>query len=104
MIKITVGIAYEQNRPTGVASDLRALFGFWSKSDLKMHCIKMFYGQKLLQITIRNFSRKNFFDRPMGVASALKVQFVFLVKIALNMCCTKFFATQKLLEIKIHNF
>ena len=40
MIKISVGIAYEQNRPTGVASALRALFGFWGKSALKMHCTK----------------------------------------------------------------
>ena len=64
----------------------------------------MFFGQKLLQITIRNFSKKIFFDRPMGVASALKVQFGFLAKIALKMRCTKFFATQKLLQIKIHNF
>ena len=31
MIKISVGIAYEQNRPTGVASALRAQFGFWAK-------------------------------------------------------------------------
>ena len=40
MIKISVGIAYEQNRPTGVASALRAEFGFWAKSALKMHCTK----------------------------------------------------------------
>ena len=35
MIKISVGIAYEQNRPTGVAFALRAQFGFWAKSALK---------------------------------------------------------------------
>ena len=40
MIKISVGIAYEQNRPTGVASALVAQFGFWAKSALKMHCTK----------------------------------------------------------------
>ena len=40
MIKISVGIAYEQNRPMGVASALRAQFGFWAKSSLKMHCTK----------------------------------------------------------------
>ena len=104
MIKISVGIAYEQNRPTGVASALRVQFGFWAKRDLKMHCTKMFFGQKLLQITIRNFSCKNVFDRPTGVASALRAQFVFLVKSALKMRCTKSFNTQKLLQIKIHNF
>ena len=90
MIKISVGIAYEQNRPMGVASALRAQFGFWAKSALKMHCTKMFFRQKLLQITIRNFWCKNIFDRPTGVASALLAQFGFLVKSALKMSCTKF--------------
>ena len=71
MIKISVGIAYEQNRPTGVASALRAQFGFWAKSALKMHCTKLFFRQKLLQITICNFCCKDFFDRCTGVASVL---------------------------------
>ena len=71
MIKISVGIAYEQNRPTGVASALIAQFGFWAKSALKMHCTKKNFRQKLLQITIRNFWCKDFFDRPTGVASVL---------------------------------
>ena len=35
MIKISVGIAYEQNRPTGVASALGAQFGFWGEKCLK---------------------------------------------------------------------
>ena len=48
MIKISVGIAYEQNRPTGVASALKAQFGFWAKSDLKMHCTKMFFQTKVV--------------------------------------------------------
>ena len=77
MIKISVDIVYEQNRPTGVAFALRAQFGFWAKSVLKMHCTKNFFRQKLLQITIRNFWCKNVFDRPMGVAYALKAQFFF---------------------------
>ena len=72
MIKISVGIAYEQNRPTGVTSALRGQFGFWAKSALKRHCTKLFLRQKLLQITIRNFFRKDFFDHPKGVASVLK--------------------------------
>ena len=83
MIKISVGIAYEQNRPTGVASALRAQFGFWPKSALKMHCTKLFLRQKLLQITIHNWC-KNVFDRPTGVASALIAQFVFFGKKCLN--------------------
>ena len=71
MIKISVGIAYEQNRPTGVTSALRGQFGFWAKSALKRHCTKIVLRQKLLQITIRNFWCKDFFDRPKGVASVL---------------------------------
>ena len=67
MIKISVGIAYEQNRPTGVTSALRGQFGFWAKSALKRHCTKIFLRQKLLQITIRNFWHKDFFDHPKGV-------------------------------------
>ena len=76
MIKISVDIAYEQNRPTGVASALRTQFGFWAKSSLKMHCTKIVFRQKFLQITIRNFCCKNFFDRPTGMASALIAQFL----------------------------
>ena len=71
MIKISVGIAYEQNRPTGVTSALRGQFGFWAKSALKRHCTKIFLRQKLLQITICNFLCKDFFDRRKGVASVL---------------------------------
>ena len=48
MIKISVGIAYEQNRPTGVASALRAQFGFWAKSALKMHCTKIVFQTKVV--------------------------------------------------------
>ena len=92
MIKISVGIAYEQSRPTGVASALRAQFGFWAKSALKMHCTKILFRQKLLQITIHNFWCKNVFDRSTGVASALIAQFGFLVKSALKMRFTKFFS------------
>ena len=40
MMKISIVIEYEQNRPTGVASALGAQFGFWAKSALKMHCTK----------------------------------------------------------------
>ena len=90
MIKISVGIAYEQNRTMGVASALRAQFGIWAKSALKMHCTNFLFRQKLLQITICNFWCKNVFDRPTGVASALIAQFGFLVKSALKVCCTKF--------------
>ena len=38
MIKFSAGIAYEQNRSTGVASALTAQFGFLVKSALKMSC------------------------------------------------------------------
>ena len=96
MIKISAGIAYEQNRPTGVASALIAKFFFFlAKSTLKMHCTKFFFRQKLLQITIRNFWCKNFFDPPMGVAPALIAQFGFLVKSALKIRCTNLFCQTK---------
>ena len=71
MIKISVGIAYEQNPLTGVTSALRGQFGFWAKSALKRHCAKRFLRQKLLQITICNFWCKDFLDRPKDVASVL---------------------------------
>ena len=95
MIKISVSMAYEQIRPTGVASALIAQFCFWVKSALKMHCTKKFLRQKLLQNLIRNFWCKNFSNRPTGVAFALIEQFVFLVKSALKMCCTIFFLPDK---------
>ena len=95
MIKVSAGIAYEQNQPMGVASALIARFVFLPKSALKIHCTKFFFRQKLLQITIRNFQCKNFIDRPTGVASALITQFVFLAKSALEMRCTNFFLQDK---------
>ena len=104
MIKCLTGIAYEQNRPTGLASALIAQFGFLAKSALKMRCTRNFFIQKLLQITIRNFWGKYFFDRPMGLASALIAQFGFLAKSALKMHCTKIIFRQKLLQIKSCNF
>ena len=55
MIKISAGIAYEQNRPMGVASALMAQFGFLEKSGLKMRFTKIVYRQKLLQIKTCNF-------------------------------------------------
>ena len=82
MIKISVSIAYEQNRPTGVASALMAKFGFLAKSALKMRCTKNIFRQKLLQITICNFLWKTFFDRPKGLDCDLMAEFGFLAKSA----------------------
>ena len=48
MIKFSVGIAYEQNRPTGVTSALRGQFGFWAKSALKRHCTKKIFKTKVV--------------------------------------------------------
>ena len=48
MIEFLAGIAYEQNRPTGVASALIAQFGFLAKSALKMHCTKLFFQTKVV--------------------------------------------------------
>ena len=61
MIKISAGIAYEQNRPTRLASALNAQFVFLVKNALKMCCTKILFRQKLLQITINNFWCKFFF-------------------------------------------
>ena len=49
MIKISVGIAYEQNRPTGVTSALRGQFGFLAKSALKMRCTKFVFQTKVVK-------------------------------------------------------
>ena len=95
MIKISVGIVYEQNRPTGVASALRVQFGLWAKSALKMQCTKIVFRQKLLQITIRNFWCKKVFDRPTGVASALRAQFVFFGEKCLKSALYKIFLSDK---------
>ena len=59
MIKISAGIVYEQNRPTGVASALMAQFGFLAKIALKMRCTKTFFQTKVVtnhntQLLIQN--------------------------------------------------
>ena len=58
MIKISVGIAYEQNRPTGVASALRARF--------KMHCTKKIFQRKLVTNHNTHLSVQNLFRSPYG--------------------------------------
>ena len=60
-----------------------------------MCCTKIFFRQKLLQITICNFWCKNFFDRPTGLASALIAQFVFFcVKCFKSALYKNFFQTK----------
>ena len=103
MIKISVSIAYEQNRPTGVASALRAQFGFGAKSALKMHCTKIFLRQKLYKSQYATLVQKHF-DRPMGVASALIAQFVFCEKCPKNALYKNFFYQTKVVTINIRNF
>ena len=48
MIKISVGIAYEQNLPTGVASALRAQFGFLGEKWLKNALYKTAFRTKVV--------------------------------------------------------
>ena len=103
MIKISVGITYEQSRPTGVASALIAQFGFLVKSALKMCCTK-FFQTNCYKSQYATLGAKIFFDCPKGMASAQIAQFGFLVKSALKMCCKKLFFRQKLLQIKSRNF
>ena len=83
MIKISVGIAYEQNRPTGAASALRAQFGFWAKSALKCIVQKKFSDKSCYKSQYATSGAKTFL-------TALLAQFRFLVKSALKMRCTKF--------------
>ena len=65
LLQITIRNFWCKNvfdRPTGVASALKAQFGFLVKSALKMRCTKFLTRQKLLQINIRNFCYVTFFD------------------------------------------
>ena len=64
MIKISVGIAYEQNWPMGVASALRAKFGFWAKSPLKMHCTKIFLDKSCYKSQYTTSGAKTFLIAP----------------------------------------
>ena len=88
-IKISSGIAYEQNRPTGVASALSAQFGLPVKNGLKMCCTRTFSQKKVVTNHNIQLLVQKFFDHPTGLASALIAQFVFLVNSALKMHCTK---------------
>ena len=89
MIKCLAGTVYEQNCPMSLTSALITQFGFLAKSALKMHCMKSFFRQKLLKITIHNFWGKMFFDLPTDLASALNSQSIFWVKRTLKMHYTK---------------
>ena len=66
MIKISVGIAYEQNRPTGVTSALRGQSGFWAKSALKRHCTKIFLRQKIVANHNMQLLVQRLFRSPKG--------------------------------------
>ena len=52
MIKISVGIAYEQNQPTGVASALIAQIVFFGEKCLKISLYKISFQIKV--VTNRN--------------------------------------------------
>ena len=66
MIKISVGIAYEQNRPMGVTSALRGQFGFWAKSALKRHCTKIFLKTKVITNHNTQLLVQRLFRSPKG--------------------------------------
>ena len=85
MIKISAGIAYEQNRPTGLASALIAQFGFLGEKCLKNALYKNNFQTKVVTNHNTQLLLKIFFDRPAGLASALIAQFGFLAKRALKM-------------------
>ena len=80
MIKILVSIAYDQIRPTGVASALIAQFGFWAKSALKMHCTKIFG-----KCTVDNSSSSFFRCSPLKITD---ITLAFGVIVNKNVCKT----------------
>ena len=103
MIKFSAGIAYEQNRPTGVASALIAQFGFLVKGSLSV--VQQFFpNRSCYKSHYTTFGAKFFFDCSTGLASALTAKLGFLPKSALKMRCTKNFYRKKLLQMKSHNF
>ena len=71
MIKISIGIAYEQNRPTGVTSALRGQFSFWAKKCLKKALHKNFLKTKVVTNHNTQLLVRKLFDSPKGVASVL---------------------------------
>ena len=84
MIKISAGIAYEQNRPTGVASALNAQFVFFGVRNALYK--NKFSDKSCYQSQYGTFVAKFFFDRPTSLASVLIAQlFFFLAKRALKM-------------------
>ena len=64
MIKISVGIAYEQNWPTGVASALVAQIGFLEKSALKILCTNVFSDKSRYKSQYATFGPKSFLIEP----------------------------------------
>ena len=96
MIKISAGIAYEQNRPTGVASALIALF-WGAKSALKMHCTIFYYQTKV----VTNYNTQLLVQKPFwpphgcGLCPDSTISFFFLAKSALKMRFTKFYYQTK---------
>ena len=96
MIKFSAGIAYEQNRPMGVASALIAHFFFFCEKCIKNALYNNFLHIEVVtnhntQLLVQIF----FFHRSTGLASALTAEFDFLMKSALQMCCTKKFYKKK---------
>ena len=96
MIKFSVGIAYEQNRPTDVASALRAQFVFFGEKCLKNSLYKSFSDKSYCKSQYAAFGAKNIFDHPTGLASALVAQLTFLAKSLIKMHSTNIFFRQKL--------
>ena len=66
MIKISVGIAYEQNRPTGVTSALRGQFGNLGEKCLKKALHKNFLKTKVVTNHNTQLLVQRLFRSPKG--------------------------------------
>ena len=98
MIKISVGIAYEQNRPTGVTSALRDQFGFWAKSALKRHCKKFFYKTKVVTNHNTQLLVQRLFRSPKGCGLCPDGIIRFFGKKYLKNALYKFFVQTKIVK------
>ena len=64
MIRISVSIAYEQNRPSGVASAPIAHIGFLEKIALKILCTKFFSDKSCYKSQYATFGPQSFLIEP----------------------------------------
>ena len=104
-IKCSTGIAYEQNRPTGLASALSAQFFFLVKSALKMCCTKIFLQTKVVtnyntQLLVQKFIWS---FHGLGLCLDCTIRF-FAEKYLKNFVVQKFFSDKSCYKSKAVTF